>query len=49
MVIKNRKCTKASKIAVLFVFTNADESFKKYIIGNSKNKILEPESILDII
>lgn len=46
MVIKKAKFMTASKIAFLFVFTNAAEALKEIIVGNSKSKILELQRVL---
>lgn len=38
MIVKNKKCTVASKIAFLFGFTNAAESLKESMVENNRNK-----------
>lgn len=49
MVVKNGKCAVASKIAFLFVFTNAAESLKESTIENNRNEILGTQRVLDNI
>lgn len=46
MVIKNKKFIIASKIAFIFVFTNAAKSLKEIIVGNDRNKVLELQRVL---
>lgn len=43
MVIENKRFIIASKIAFLFVFTNAAKSLKENIVEHSRHKVLEPQ------